>query len=120
MALKSDAKLKKIDFLFRKRQEFFEFWSEYSKVSKICSSIGFFCAKYINFNLNKYGVVIFHDTEEWCKIWRKNLACGLENDMKNLVNLHQSTWKCQNWEFDEIVISKVEDASAKNLPTSYM
>ena len=31
-----------------------------------------FCAKYTTFDLKKYrGVVIFHDTKEWCKIWRK-------------------------------------------------
>ena len=26
---------------------------------------------YILFQLKKYRGVIFHDTEEWCKIWRK-------------------------------------------------
>ena len=30
-----------------------------------------FCAKYITFDLKKYRGVIFHDTEESCKIWRK-------------------------------------------------
>ena len=29
------------------------------------------CAKYLMFDLKKYRGVIFHDTEEWCKIWRK-------------------------------------------------
>ena len=38
--------------------------------------------------------------------FEEKLTCGLENDMRNLVNFHQSTWKCQNWGFDEILLSK--------------
>ena len=63
--------LRKTDLLFQKWQQFGEFWSEYSKVSKMCTLIGPFCAKYITFDLKKYRGVIFHDTEESCKIWRK-------------------------------------------------
>ena len=37
---------RKTDFLFQKWQEFGEFWSEHSKVSKICTLIGPFRAKY--------------------------------------------------------------------------
>ena len=61
----------KTNLLFQNWQEFGEFWSEHSKVSKICTLIGPFCAKYIIFDLKKYWGVIFHDTEESCKIWRK-------------------------------------------------
>ena len=68
MTLKTDAKFKKNDFLFQKWQEFGEFWSEQSKVSNL---IGLLRAKYITFDLRKYRGVIFHDTEESCKIWRK-------------------------------------------------
>ena len=38
------------------------------------------------------------------------LTCGLENDMRNLGNFHQSTGKCQNWDFDGILSFKVENA----------
>ena len=31
---------------------------------KIPTFIGFFCAKYLTFDLKKYGGVTFHDTEE--------------------------------------------------------
>ena len=41
------------------------------KSLKICTFIGSYCAKYLMFDLKKYKGVIFHDTEEWCKIWRK-------------------------------------------------
>ena len=44
---------------------------EYTKV-RICTLIGSFCWKYIKFQLKRYIVVMSHDTEEWCKIWRKN------------------------------------------------
>ena len=38
---------------------------------KTCTFSGSFCAKYLMFDLKKYRGVIFHDTEGWCKIWRK-------------------------------------------------
>ena len=57
--------------MFQKWQEFGEFWPEHSKVSKICTFIGSYCAKYLMFDLKKYRGVIFHDTEGWCEIWRK-------------------------------------------------
>ena len=37
----------------------------------ICTLICPFCAKCTTFDLKKYKEVIFHDTEESCKIWRK-------------------------------------------------
>ena len=37
-------------------------------------------------------------------------TCVLENDMRNLANFHQSTWKSQNWDFDGILSSKVKNA----------
>ena len=47
--------------------------------------------------------------------FEEKLTCSLENDMRNLANFYQSTWKCQSWEFDGILLSKVENAWAKNL-----
>ena len=62
---------RKTDLLFQKWQEFGEFWSEHSKVSNIYTLIGPFHEKYIILDLKKYRGVIFYDTREWCKIWRK-------------------------------------------------
>ena len=45
------------------------------RILKIYSLIGFFCAKYITLDLKKYREVILHNTEEWCKIWRKTDLC---------------------------------------------
>ena len=42
--------------------------------------------------------------------FEENLTCGLENGMRNLANFHQNTGKCQNLDFYEIFLSKVENA----------
>ena len=47
-----------------------DFWL-LTKFHQICTLIGSFCWKYIKFQLKKYRGVMSHDTEEWCKIWRK-------------------------------------------------
>ena len=41
------------------------------------------------------------------------LTCGSKNDMSNLSNFHQSTWKSQNWDFDGILLSKNENDGRK-------
>ena len=40
--------------------------------------------------------------------FEEKLTCGVENDMRNLANFHQSIQKPQNSEFDGILLSKVE------------
>ena len=52
--------------------------------------------------------------------FEEKLTCCLENDMRNLANFHQSTQKCQNWNFDKILLSKVENVWALNLQWSYV
>ena len=83
--------------LLKKWQEFGEFWPKHSKVSKISTLIGFFCWKYIMLDLEKYKGV-----------------------MRNLANFHQRTWKCQNWDFDRILLYKTEYPWAKNLQRIYV
>ena len=61
---------RKTDLLLQKWQEFCEFWSKHSKVSKLCTLSGPFRATYITFDLKKCRGVVFHDTKESCKIWR--------------------------------------------------
>ena len=39
--------------------------------------------------------------------FEEKLTCGLKNDMSNLAKFHQSTQKCQNWDFDRIILFKV-------------
>ena len=62
---------RKTDLLFQKWQEFGEIRPEHLKISKTCTFICSCCAKYLMFDLKKYMGVVFHDTEGWCKLWRK-------------------------------------------------
>ena len=58
-----------INLLFQKWQKLGKLtWA--LEIHKISTLIGFFCVNYIPFDLKKYREIIFHDTEEWCKIWR--------------------------------------------------
>ena len=38
--------------------------------------------------------------------FEEKITCGLENDMRNLVNFHQIARKSQNWDFDGVLLSK--------------
>ena len=61
-----------IDLLFQNwHKEFDEFWLGHLKVSKIYTLMGYFWPKCITFELKKNRGVIYHDTREWCKIWKK-------------------------------------------------
>ena len=61
----------KTDLLFQKRKRSDQFWHEHPKVSKICTLIDSFCAKYRTFDFKKYIGINFHGTQEWYKIWKK-------------------------------------------------
>ena len=41
--------------------------------------------------------------------FEEKLTSGLKNDMRNLANFHQSTQKCQNWDFDGVLLPKVQN-----------
>ena len=45
--------------------------------------------------------------------FERKLTCGSKNDMRNLANFHQSTWKCQSWDFDGILF--VQSRKGKTL-----
>ena len=49
---------------------------------KICTLMGYFCQKYIMFELKQY---------RWVVSWK--MAYGFKNDVRNLVNFHTSSWK---------------------------
>ena len=69
MTLKIDAKFEEKPIrCFKNDKNLVNFDPSTRKVSKICTLIGPFRAKYITFDLEKYRGVIFHDIEESCKI----------------------------------------------------
>ena len=60
-------------------KEFYKFWHEHLKVSKLFTLIGPFSAKYILFELKKYRGVISQETEErYCYVLPK-LGLDLKN-----------------------------------------
>ena len=92
----------KNNLFFQKWQKFDKFWPEHWKISKICTLIGSFCAKYTMFDLKNTEELSFMTLKSDAK-FEENQTCGLEHDMSSLVNFHQSTWKSQKWDFDGIV-----------------
>ena len=72
MTLKSDAKFEeKLICCFTNDKNLVKLDPSTQKSQKFCNFICSCCGKYLMFGLEKYRGVIFHDTKEWCKIWRK-------------------------------------------------
>ena len=50
--------------------------------------------------------------------FEEKLTYGLKKVLRNLANFHQSTWKCQNWDFDGIFL--VQSRKGMNLKFAVM
>ena len=100
MTMKNDTKIEEeITFHFKIDARNFTNFDSSTWKSKKFVLIGSLWPKYMMFELQKYGWVIFHDTEKLCKFWRKG-DLWLENDTKsfktdtrNLMNFDSSTQK---------------------------
>ena len=69
MKLKTDAKLKeKMTCDFKYDMWNLVAFNATTQKSKNFTSIGYFCPKYMRFDLKKYRGFLFHDNEQWCKI----------------------------------------------------
>ena len=69
MVMKSDAKFKeKLTSGFKYDMRNLVNFHPTTQKSENFTSMGYFCPKYMRFELKKYRGVIFHDTEQWCKI----------------------------------------------------
>ena len=44
--------------------------------------------------------------------FEEKITCAVENNMRNLANFYESTWKSQHLNFDGILLSKVENVWA--------
>ena len=56
----------------------------------------YFCPKYMRFELKKYRGFIFHDTEQWCKIWKRRTLWiqKRHEELGKLSSLeHSKVWK---------------------------
>ena len=72
---------------------------------KICTSLCNFCRKYIMFEPKMYREFMYHNTEEWYKIWRGT-------DLR-FVKWHEefgkfwpNTWKSQNFYYNGLLLTK--------------
>ena len=93
-------------------EEFDEFCPEHSKSSQICTLMGCLWTRYIMFKLNKYRVVMFDGTEDWCKIWRKTDLCFQKWHEEFCKLLPEHIPKSINWNFYWVLLSKVENGWA--------
>ena len=86
-------------------EKFDECWPGHSKMSKICTLIGCF---WPNVWAKKNREVMFDGTEYWCKTWKKIDFCFQKwhEEFSKLSPEH--VWKSKNWDFDGILLSKVE------------
>ena len=88
--------------------------------SKNFTLMGSFCPKYLRFELKKYRGVIFHDTEQWCKIW-KTLTLWFPKWHEELGELssleHSKVWKLY---IDGLFLSKAYTVSARNFQRNYV
>ena len=96
--------------------------AQHSKVLKMCTLMGSFWSNYM-FELKHYRRVMCHDTEGWCNMTLKGdqkLTVGLKNDIRNLINFHESSCKSQNLHFDGLVLSRAFNILAEKVLKSYV
>ena len=90
-------------------EEFDKFWPEHSKISKICTLMGFYWTKCTIFELKKSIGKFCLMTLNIDATFQGKLTCAFKNYMGNLANFHRSNWKCQNRYSHGILLLKVEN-----------
>ena len=68
----------------------------------------------------KYRGVLFDGTEYRCKIWRKTDLCFQKWHREFSKFSPEHVWKCKNWNFDGILLSKVQNLWAQNLQGKFV
>ena len=81
--------------------------------------MGSFYLKYTRFELQKYREVIFHGTEQWCKIWINPDFVISKNDMKNWVKFHWSSQKSEKLYIYGLFLYKAYNVSARKFHRNY-
>ena len=108
------------------------------KFHQIYTFLGSACWKYIKFHLKKYRGIMFHDIEEWCKIWRQtdlwfgkwHEEMGIEELKRNWLVISKLTWgiwqiltralgSVKDFHFNGSLLSKVYIVLAKKVLKSY-
>ena len=99
-------------------KEFNKFLPEHSKISKICTLMGCFWPKYVMYEFSKYRRVMFDDTQDWCKVWRKTDLYFLKWHEELGKFSPEHVRKSKNWDFYWVLLSKAENVWAENLQGS--
>ena len=109
---------RKTDSWFNKWHEAFgEFSPNHSKVWKFHCGGLFLSKLYMRFELKKYRGVIFHDTEQWYKIWIKpdlvvsKMEWGIWWTFTRALKV---------WKIDELFLSKAYNVSARKFQRNYL
>ena len=63
---------------------------------------------------------MFDGTEYWCNIWRKTDLCFQKWHVEFSKFSPEHVWKSKNWNFDGILLSKVENLWAQNLQGKFV
>ena len=100
-------------------KEFVKFWPEYSEVSKIFTLRVLFGQSMYCLSWKITEQLSFMKLKSDAR-FKEKLTCCLENVMRNFANFHQNTPKCQNWNFDNILLSKVDNVWASDLQWSFV
>ena len=121
MTLKSDAKFKeKLTSGFKYDMRNLVNFHPTTQKSENFTSMGYFCPKYMRFELKKYRGVIFHGTEQWCKIW-KTLTLWFQKWHEELGELssleHPKVWKLY---IDGLFLSKAYTVSVRKFQRNYV
>ena len=121
MTLKSDAKFKeKLTCGFKYDMRNLVNFHPTTQKSKNFTPMGYFCPKYMRFELKKKRGVISHGTEQWCKIW-ETLTLWFQKWHEELGELssleHPKVWKLY---IDGLFLSKAYTVSVRNFQRIYV
>ena len=101
---------KGIDLSFQNWHEKFDrLWPEQSKISKICTLMGYFWPKYIMFELKQCRGIMFDDTKYLCEMWRKNDLCFQKWHKEFSKFSPEHVRKSENCDFYWFLLSEVEN-----------
>ena len=73
-----------------------------------------FCPKYVKVYMKKYRRLTSHDTDEWCKVWRKTDS-WFQKWHEEFGVFYASSGKSENLHFDMLLLSTAYKVSAKIL-----
>ena len=69
--------------------------------------------------MKKYGRIMFHDTEGWCKVWRKTDS-WFHTRFEEFGKFSPNQSKVQKFNFDLLFLSKLNEIWAKEIQRSFL